>query len=93
MLTPIKALTRREDLSALITNSHRNKGINHDANPIHTFISPYQHIKTQATQTERKPTQGLMSHEEFTFLIVYHTVRLTCDAVLRVDAILLHVFY
>ena len=34
-----------------------------------------------------------MSHEEFTFLIVYHTVRLTCDAVLRVDAILLHVFY
>ena len=34
-----------------------------------------------------------MSHEEFTFLIVYHTVRLICDAVLRVDAIMLHVLY
>ena len=33
-----------------------------------------------------------MSHEEFIFL-VYHTVRLICDAVLRVDAILLHVLY
>ena len=76
----------------MLTNSQRNKGINnHDANPIHDFISPYQDIRTQATHTERTPTQGLMSHEEFTFLIVYHTVRLICDAVLRVDARLVHV--
>ena len=36
-----------------------------------------------------------MIHEEFTslMLIVYHTVRLICDVVLRVDAILLHVLY
>ena len=94
MLTPIKP--RRSEktglLSSLLVNNHLNKRFNnHNTNTIHTFISSYQDIRTQAPQTERKHTQGLMSHEEFTFLIVHHTVRLICDAVLRVDARLVHV--